>query len=166
MRPARGEPFHERQQQRRIAQVGLDGLRHPGILDLDGHLVAVERGGAVHLADRGGGERLLVEVAEHAPERAAELLAHQLLEIREPHRRDVVAKRGEAALQLVPLVFGRPSNSTIEIIWPTFIAAPRICPSWSTSCWTSAAVRSLSADAARSGVRTRLAVRIPAHRRP
>ena len=28
---------------------------------------------------------------------------------------------------------GRPSNSTIEIIWPTFIAAPRICPSWSTS---------------------------------
>ena len=61
---------------------------------------------------------------------------------------------------------GRPSNSTIEIIWPTFIAAPRICARWSTSCCTTAAVRSRWAAAARSGVRTRFAVRIPAQRRP
>ena len=108
MRPTRGEPFHERQEKCHIAQVSLDGLRHPWILDLHGHLVAVERGGAVHLADRGGGERLLVEVAEHASERAAELLTHQLLEIREPHWRDVVAKRGEAALQIIPLVLREP----------------------------------------------------------
>ncbi len=62
------------------------------------------RGGAVNLADRGRGERLLVEVAEHPAQRAAELLAHHLLEVGEAHRRDVVAERGEAALQLVPLV--------------------------------------------------------------
>ena len=60
----------------------------------------------MHLADRGGGERLLVEVAEHPPERAAELLAHQLLQVREPHGRNVVAERRQAALQIVPLLLG------------------------------------------------------------
>ena len=38
-------------------------------------------------------------------QRPAELLAHQLLQVREPHRRDVVAERGEAPLQFVPLLF-------------------------------------------------------------
>ena len=61
---------------------------------------------------------------------------------------------------------GRPSNSTIESTCPTFIAAPRIWPSWFTSSLTSAAVRSFCAAAARSGERTRLTVRMPAHRAP
>src|ERR1700722_1878234 len=46
------------------------------------------------------------------------------------------------------------------------MAAPRIFPSWSTISLIVAAVRWLSAAAARSGERTRFAVRIPAHRSP
>ena len=61
---------------------------------------------------------------------------------------------------------GNPSNSIIDSSCPTFIAAPRIRPSWSTSSPTSLAVRSSWAAAARSGERTRLAVRIPAQRSP
>src|SRR4029453_14842953 len=52
-------------------------------------------------------ERTLVKVAEHAPERTAELSAHQLLELREPNGRDVVAERREPPLQLLPLVLGK-----------------------------------------------------------
>ena len=59
------------------------------------------------LTDRCRCERLLFEVAEHALERTPELLAHQLLEVSEPHRRDVVAERREPPLQLVPLVLGK-----------------------------------------------------------
>ena len=57
------------------------------------------------LADRGRGKRTLVEVAEHVLQRPAELLPHQLFQVREPHRRDVVAERGEAPLQFAPLLF-------------------------------------------------------------
>jgi hypothetical protein len=57
------------------------------------------------LADRGRGKRSLIEVAEHALQRPAELPPHQLFQVREPHRRDVVAERGEAPLQFVPLIF-------------------------------------------------------------
>ena len=80
------EPLDERQQQRRIAQVRIDGLGDTRILDLHGHLVAVDGCGAMHLANRRRGERTLVEVAEHAPQRPAELLSHELLEIRERAR--------------------------------------------------------------------------------
>ena len=59
----------------------------------------------MHLADRGRGKRALVEVAEHVLQRPAELLPHQLFQLREPHRRDVVAEHGEAPLQFVPLLF-------------------------------------------------------------
>ena len=103
----RGEPLDERQQQHRVTQVRLDRLRDPGVLDLHGHVVAVEGRGAMDLADGCRSKRTLVEVAEHALERPAELLAHELLEVRERHRRDVVAERGEAALQLVLLVLGK-----------------------------------------------------------
>ena len=72
------EPLDERQQQREVAQVGLDRLGDAGVLELDRDLVAVERDRAVDLADRGGGERLLLEGLEvvarpcrRAPPRAA-----------------------------------------------------------------------------------------------
>ena len=98
------EPLDEWQQQRRVAQVRLDGLRHTRVLDLHGHVGAVERDGAMHLADRGRGESLLVEIAEGLRERATELLAHHLLEVGEADRGNVVAQRGQAALQLVAFV--------------------------------------------------------------
>ena len=104
---ARREPLDERQQQHRVAQVGLDRLGDPRVLDLDDDLVAVEGRRAVDLADRGGGERALVEVGEHLLERPAELLAHAASRGGERDRRDVVAERGELALQLVLLLLGK-----------------------------------------------------------
>src|SRR5205085_12470036 len=96
-----GEPLDERHQQRRIAQVGLYSFCDPGVLDLHRHIVAVDGGCPMNLANRGRGKCTLVEVAEYALERPAELPAHELLEVCERHRRNVVAERGEAALQLV-----------------------------------------------------------------
>jgi hypothetical protein len=58
------------------------------------------------LADRGRGKRARVEVREHALQRPAELPPHEFLEVCERHRRDVVAKLGELALQFVLLVLG------------------------------------------------------------
>ena len=92
------ESLEQRQQQRRVAQVGLDRLGDAGVLDLDDHVVAIDGGGPVYLADRGRGECPLVELGEHALERAAELLAHQFLELGEGDRRDVVAEGGQLAL--------------------------------------------------------------------
>ena len=100
------EPLDQREQQHRVAQIGLDRLRDPRVLDLDDHLVAVERRRAVHLADRRGRERVLVELGEDAGERPAELVAQQPLELCERDRRDVIAELGELCLQRVALVLG------------------------------------------------------------
>ena len=97
------EPLDQGQQQHGVSKVGLDRLSDPGILDLHDHVVAVDGPRAMDLPDRGRGEGLLLEVREHPPERPTELLAHQLLELSEGHRRDVVAERAELALQLVLL---------------------------------------------------------------
>src|SRR5690242_20490928 len=75
------EPLDQRQQQHRVTQVGLDRLRHPRILDLDDHFIAVERRRPVHLADRRRRESALVELGEDAAEWSAELLSHQPLEL-------------------------------------------------------------------------------------
>jgi hypothetical protein len=104
---AGGEALDERQQQHRVAQIGLDRLGDPGVLDLHGDRPAVAGRGAVHLADRGGGERLRLEVGEHVGDRPAELLAQEPLELGERHRRHVVAQRGEPALEVVALVLGQ-----------------------------------------------------------
>ncbi len=60
------DPLEQRQQQRRAAQVAVDRLGDARVLHLDDDLFAVERGRAMHLADRGGGQRALVERREHA----------------------------------------------------------------------------------------------------
>src|SRR5919197_2208376 len=100
----RGQPLDERYQQHRVAQVGLDRLRDPGVLDLDGDLLAVDGGCAMDLADRGRGEGTLVEVREHVAQWRAELLAQELLQAGERHGRDPVAQRRELAPQLVLLL--------------------------------------------------------------
>ena len=146
--------FTRGQQHHRVAQIRVDRLRHPGVLDLHG-IVAVDRRGAMDLTDRGRCERTLVEVAEHALERTAELLAHQLLEVSEPNRRDVVAERSEpAAARPARPREGRrtrPSRSSDRPSSPRHASAragrraggpaPR-CASWAAT--------------ARSGVRIRL----------
>jgi hypothetical protein len=84
----------------------MHGERDTGVLDLHDHVVAVEGGRTMDLADRGRGKRARVEVREHALQRPAELPPHEFLEVCERHRRDVVAKLGELALQFVLLVLG------------------------------------------------------------
>ena len=160
------EPLDQRQQQHRVAQIGLDRLRDPRILDLDDHLVAVKRRRSVDLTDRRGRERALVELGEDAAERPSELVSQQPLELGERDRRDVVTQLGELGLQDVALVLGQAIELDHREHLPDLHRRPRICPSWSTSWLTSAAVRSFCAVAARSGDRMRLAARMPAQRAP
>ena len=47
-----------------VAKVGVERLGDPRVLDLDRDLAAVEQLGAMHLADRGGGEGLVLELGE------------------------------------------------------------------------------------------------------
>ena len=61
---------------------------------------------------------------------------------------------------------GMAVNSTVESTWPIFIAAPRIWPSCLTSSRAVAAARSPVATSAASSVRSALAARVPAQRRP
>ncbi len=73
------------------------------------------------------------------------------------------------SLASVCLKFSRSSSgsavkSIVERTWPTFIAAPRIWPSCSTSSRASAAARSPVAASARSGERTTFAARVPTQR--
>ncbi len=60
----------------------------------------------------------------------------------------------------------RPGRSTVLRTCPSFIAAPFICPSWTTTCSTTAAVRLRWARAFASSVRTRSTARPPATRAP
>ena len=101
-----GQALHQRQQQAEVAQVDLDGLGHARVLDLDRDPLALARDRAVHLADRGGGERLVLELREVLAQRPAELDSHELLELRPRQRRHVVAQRRERALELLALGLG------------------------------------------------------------
>ena len=75
----------------------------PGYWTLTATAPPVVRDRAVDLADRGGGERLLLELREGVAERLAELLREQLLDLLERQRRHVVAQRGERLLELLAL---------------------------------------------------------------
>ena len=61
-----------------VAHVGVDRLGDAGVLDLDGNVAAVVQLGAVHLPDRGGGDRLGLEVRERRPELLAEIVLDHL----------------------------------------------------------------------------------------
>ncbi len=82
----------------------------PGILDLDGHAAAVGQGGAVDLADRGGGDRFLVELLEDVADAITELLFDHLAHVLEGHRGSRVAQRPELALELLAVLLGHQSG--------------------------------------------------------
>jgi hypothetical protein len=71
-------------------QVALDHRPDPGALDLDRHLRPGPQPGRVHLGDRGGGQRLPVEVGEHLVDRPAQVGRQHLLDLLPGGRGDVV----------------------------------------------------------------------------
>ena len=78
---------------RRLVEQGEVRLDLPGrarALHLHGDAAAVGENGLVHLADGGGGDRLLDELDEQPLDRLAQLLQDHLLDLRERERADVV----------------------------------------------------------------------------
>jgi hypothetical protein len=96
------EAAADREQPLQLAQIGFDGGLHVGILQLARQLGAVERAGAVHLAERRGGGRMVLEVFELFLPVRAELGEHAALDEGPAHRR-------RFALQLLQFggVFGQ-----------------------------------------------------------
>ncbi len=78
-----------------LAEVRLHGGLHVGILQLDGQLGAVERAGAMHLAERGRRRRLLVEALEAGHPVRPELGHHAALDEGPAHGRRLVLQGGE-----------------------------------------------------------------------
>ena len=79
----------------------------PGYWTLTATVAPVVRDRAVDLADRGGGERLLLELGEDVADGCSPSSSReQLLDLLERQRRDVVAQRGERLLELLALVLG------------------------------------------------------------
>ena len=76
-------------------QVGLDLARCIRALDLDHDLLPGRQRRPVHLSDRGGRDRRLVEREERALDREPELGVDHLLDRRERNRRDVVLELAE-----------------------------------------------------------------------
>ena len=71
-------------------EVGLDLARRVRPLHLDDDAPPVRQRRAMHLADRRGGERLLVELGEQPLDRLAELLADRALDVLVRERAHVV----------------------------------------------------------------------------
>ena len=76
-------------------EVGLDLARRARALHLDRDAVAVREHGAVHLADRGGRHRRLLELEEEPLDRLVELLLDRLLRQLERERADVVLEAAQ-----------------------------------------------------------------------
>ena len=95
MRPmrCRREPGHR-------PHVPLDRPGDVGALDLDDDLLPADEAGDVHLGDRGGGERRLVERDEDLVETAAEILLDGAADVIERLRRHLVAAALELADEL------------------------------------------------------------------
>ena len=70
-------------------------LADAGALHLDDHVAPVARQRAVHLAERGGGHRLRVELGERLRDAHAEFGVDDLLDLRERERPDLVLEACE-----------------------------------------------------------------------
>ena len=77
----------DREQPFELRQVGLDRGLHVGILQLASERRAVERAGAMHLAERGRGGRLMLEAFELLLPVGAKLRHHAALDESPAHRR-------------------------------------------------------------------------------
>ena len=104
---AGGEGAGEADDRAGVAEVGVERLGDPRVLDLDRDLAAVEQLGAVDLSDRGGGEGLLLELGEELGERFAFVLLFEHLDDLLPgHRRRVGAQFRQLLLVDVAVLLG------------------------------------------------------------
>ena len=78
----------------------------PGVLDLDRDVAAVVQLRAIDLADRGGRDRLVVELGEGVLERLLELGLDHLAHVAEADLGRGVAQRAELALELLAVLLG------------------------------------------------------------
>ena len=78
-------------------EVGLDLPAGLGPLHLDGDRPAVRERGPVDLADRRGGQRLLLELEEEPPQRQVEIFLDHPLHVLERERPDVVLQAAQLA---------------------------------------------------------------------
>ena len=100
------DPLRQPQDQPEVLQVRPHRRGDARILDLDRDLPAVGQPRPVDLADRGRGDRLLVELVEHVLQRLAELVLDHLSHLLERDRRGGVAERGELTLELLAVLLG------------------------------------------------------------
>ncbi len=101
----RGHPPREPQEHAEVLHVGSHRVGDARVLDLDRDAAPVEQGRPVDLADRGGGDRLGIELGEVVVERSEVGLDHR------PHafegdRRRRVAELRELDLELVAVGLG------------------------------------------------------------
>ena len=89
-----------------VLHVGAQRLGHARVLDLDRHDASVRQRGAVYLADRGSGRRVVGEVLEQLLDRVLPLLLEHRTHLLPGHRRGGGAQIGELVLVQLP-VLGR-----------------------------------------------------------
>ncbi len=129
-----------------LVEVGSQRVARAGVLDLDGDVAAVAPDRPVHLADRRGRRRDVVELAEPPPPVRPELLPSTPWTT-------LAGIGGAASWSLVSDARYGPASSSgsaaskIDIAWPNFIAPPLSSPSTlktcsAVRCWTSAATAS------------------------
>ena len=105
-----------------IVDVAPDRARHARVLDLQRQFAAIDRARAMHLADRRGGNRLVVEVLEALLPALAVLAA-------EHARATASIGIGAACERRISSACtnsgGSRSSPCSDSIWPSFIAPPR-----------------------------------------
>ena len=100
------DPLHQPQDDPEVLHVGPDRGGDARVLDLDRDLAAVVQPRAVDLADRGGGDRLGVELGEVLLQRRLELGLDHLAHAGEADLRRRVAQLAELALELLAVLLG------------------------------------------------------------
>jgi hypothetical protein len=90
----------------RVLEVRTDGARDARVLDLHRDIAPARGARAVDLADRGGRDRLGVELGEGLIERLVVLGLDDLAHLLEGNLRRGVAQLGELALELLAILLG------------------------------------------------------------
>ena len=110
---AGSHPLGHAHDQAQVLQVGAHRLGHPGVLDLHGHVATVVEPGAIHLADRGGGHGVVVELGEELVQGPVEVAFHNVAHLLEGHPRGGVAQLGQLGLDVL-LKLGREGAGVDE----------------------------------------------------